>query len=150
MQALKLAEKHILAVSKERSYFRTVVKDSKDVVKLRFTTNDTFAPPSPHSYLHALTNDICVHYSVWLCTAGAHTIKPTTTGPNLFSHAPEVWDIWCLLWGNSSPNQLLDRRGGGCGQGIQHSCFVAAPLLRDTWSWRVTCTSARGQLCWTK
>ena len=35
-QALKLAEQHLLAVSKERSYFRTVVKTSKDEVKEHF------------------------------------------------------------------------------------------------------------------
>ena len=61
-QTLKMAEKHLVAVSKERSYFRCIVNTSKETVNQHFTVNNVFTPPSPHCRLPPLSNNITVHY----------------------------------------------------------------------------------------
>ena len=83
-QALKLAEQHLLAVSKERSYFRTVVKTSKDEVKEHFTISGCFTPPSPHCCLPPSSLDVTVHYSFDFAQQVHYPSDPHQPGPVYF------------------------------------------------------------------
>ncbi len=81
IQTLRIAESHLLAVSKERSHFRTVVKDSKDSVKSHFTNHDVFTPPSPLCCIPPLANDITVHYSFDFAQHVHYPSNPQQPGP---------------------------------------------------------------------
>ena len=79
-----MAEKHLVAVTKERSYFRTVVKSSKDAKAKMFTTNSDFTPPLPYCCLPPLTNDICAHYSFDFAQQVHYPTDPQQPGPVYF------------------------------------------------------------------
>ena len=61
-QTLKMAEQHLTAVMKERSYFRAAVDFSKKEVRKFFNLRD-ISPPAPHSCIAPHSNDLTVHYS---------------------------------------------------------------------------------------
>ena len=83
-KTLKVAEKHLLAVTKERSHFRCVVKSSKETVLKHFTSNNTFDPPAPNSCLPPLSNDITVHYSFDFAQQVHYPSNPLQPGPIYF------------------------------------------------------------------
>ena len=63
-QAYKAAEEHITAVTKERSYYRSICADSKkNMVALYTSTTGSFDPPPPCSVIRPLCNDTTIHYS---------------------------------------------------------------------------------------
>ena len=84
LQTLKQAEKHLLAVTKERSYFRTSVKLSKDQVLQCFTTGGTFSPPPPHCCLRPLSTSMSVHYSFDFAQQVHYPSDPMQPGPIYF------------------------------------------------------------------
>ena len=64
LQAIKSAEEHITAVTKERSYYRTVCEESKkNITALYSSTMGSFEPPPPYSMIGPLSNDTTIHYS---------------------------------------------------------------------------------------
>ena len=83
-QTLRKAESHLLAVTKERSYFRTVVKQSKDAVKAHFTIDGSFSPPPPQSHILPLANSITVHYSFDFAQQVHYPSDPMQPGPIYF------------------------------------------------------------------
>ena len=62
-QAIKAAEEHLLAVTKERSYYRSACKQGRSDLEALFSSNGSFQPPPPASALRPLCNDITVHFS---------------------------------------------------------------------------------------
>ena len=64
LQAIKAAEEHITAVTKERSYYRTICEESKKKIHGLYTSaTGSFEPPPPHSIIGPLSSDTTVHYS---------------------------------------------------------------------------------------
>ena len=83
-QALRAAEEHLTAVSKERSHFRTVVDESKCAVRRYFTRNDTYNPPSSHCQLQANAHPITVHYPFDFVQQIHYPSNPHQHGPIYF------------------------------------------------------------------
>ena len=64
LQAIKAAEEHITAVTKERSYYRNICeKSKKNMHELYTSATGSFEPPPPHSVIGPLSNDTTIHYS---------------------------------------------------------------------------------------
>ena len=58
------AEEHITAVTKERSYYRSICEESKKNIHQLYTSAaGSFEPPPPHSIIVLLSHDTTVHYS---------------------------------------------------------------------------------------
>ena len=63
-QVIQAAQDHITLVSGERTYYKTVCKQSAMVLKLVFTdASGHFIVPPPGSCIPGLQHDITVHYS---------------------------------------------------------------------------------------
>ena len=84
MKALKKAEDHVLAVQKERSYYRSVVQKSKEDVKKAYSQTGEFIPPSPSSCLMPNSNDLTVHYSFDFAQQLHYPANPLQPGPVYF------------------------------------------------------------------
>ena len=84
MKALKKAEYHVLAVQKERSYYRSVVQKSKEDVKKAYSQTGEFIPPSPSSCLMPNSNDLTVHYSFDFAQQLHYPANPLQPGPVYF------------------------------------------------------------------
>ncbi len=74
----------MLAVTKERSHFRCVVKDSKDAVEKCFTMNDVFTPPPVHCCIPPMTHNITVHYAFDFAQQVHYPCNPHQPGPIYF------------------------------------------------------------------
>ena len=62
-QAIKEAEKHLAAVTKERSYYRNICEESKENIQQLFTSAGEFQPPAPGTMIPPLQNNTTIHYS---------------------------------------------------------------------------------------
>ena len=62
-QAIKAAEEHITAVTKERSYYRNICEASKKNISELFAYGESFDLPPPNSMLRPLSNDTTIHFS---------------------------------------------------------------------------------------
>ncbi len=126
IQTVRIAESHLLAVSKERSYFMTVVKDSKDSVKSHFTNNDVFTPPSPLCCIPPLTNDITVDYSFDFAQQVHYPSNPQQPGPIYFLTLRKCGIFWiCCEEIPRQINYLIDEAVDVGQQGS----FVSTPHL---------------------
>ena len=79
-----MAEKHLNEVTKERSFFRTAVHESKVAVKSTFTVNGVFSPPPPQSVTRPLSHSITVHYSFDFAQQIHYPSNPMQPGPIYF------------------------------------------------------------------
>ena len=63
LQVIKAAEKHIAAVTAERSYYRSTCKTCDENLKTIYTVDGSFQPPPPAAMIQPMTNDTTGHYS---------------------------------------------------------------------------------------
>ena len=81
LQAIKAAEEHITAVTKEHSHYPNIcIKSKKNMHELYTSTMGSFEPPPPHSAIRPLSNDTTIHYSFDMAqqvfiTTTLHTYK---------------------------------------------------------------------------
>ena len=61
-QGIKEAEKHLAAVTKERSYYRNICEESKKNIQQLFTSAGEFQPPVPGTIIPPLHNNTTIHY----------------------------------------------------------------------------------------
>ena len=62
-QVLKDAEAHLHLATQERSYYRSMIETSKEVLKESFTVNGQLEIPSISACLPLATKDITMHFS---------------------------------------------------------------------------------------
>ena len=82
--AVKSAEKHLLTVQLERSFYRTTCADCRRSVQDCFTTDDSFEPPPLSSRFPANSKDIQVHYSFDYAQQVHFPSDPLQPGPIYF------------------------------------------------------------------
>ena len=83
-QVLKEAEEHLLRVQKERSYYWSLVNDSKKDVHDYFQHQGSFQPPRPNSTLPPCSSAITVHYSFDFAQQVHYPSNPLQPGPIYF------------------------------------------------------------------
>ena len=81
---MKEAEKHLLTVQKERTYYRSLVKDCKEDVHDYFQNQGSFQPPQPNSTLPPSSSAITVHYSFDFAQQVHYPSNPLQPGPVYF------------------------------------------------------------------
>ena len=88
---LKEAERHLLRATCERSYYRTAVKDCRDVVKHHFTI------PAPGSTLPPSSGPDTIHYSFDFAQQIHYPHNPLQPGPMYFKTARKcaIFGICC-------------------------------------------------------
>ena len=63
-QVLKDAEEHLRLATQERSYYRSAIEASKEVLRHTFTVNGSLQVPPVGSCLPPLSHDIEMHFSL--------------------------------------------------------------------------------------
>ena len=97
-------------VRRERNSFRSVLKETSDVLKQMFTSNDNFLPPLTWPIT---TLDITAHYSFdyaqqvkcllmydvisFLHLIGKFSQQPTTARSTVFPNSTQMWNIRDML-----------------------------------------------------
>ena len=78
----------------ERSFYRTVVKDSKDAIREHFTIAGAFTPPPAGSPVPSGSGPVCVHYSFDFAQQVHYPHNPLQPGPMYFKTARK-----CAIFG---------------------------------------------------
>ena len=113
---IREAQEHLRVVHLERSHYKTTCDECQASVKVHFTTNGQFTPPSPFSAV-APVSSIKVHYSFDYAQQVHYPSDPLQPGPIYFLTPRK-----CTIFGvncEAMPRQInfLTDEAGDCGKG---------------------------------